>query len=291
MICSALALSVSLLWTDIGSKQAMICDLQSLQSCLDQLPSSVRHQLPANFSEFNQLLGQRGAMVMAVEDRSIAGLILTSPENIPESLSVNLSGSIVSFNLENQHQLTLWHEMGHLEAKELLDSGLIDELTPYMHEWLADCYLAWRVARETGSLGLIWQQYHRRNIDVMQNVTAMSHWTVPVLSQLLSRYTLQELMAFETFSDLMVDILPQLALLEPDSLAEFSSLLHRTFSTQVLQPLPNYMFWRKPDLGHYLEPTLIKLLGEDAAQHWLREQRMLAGNDVLPEKQSEQAEL
>ncbi|ABV38415.1 conserved hypothetical protein [Shewanella sediminis HAW-EB3] len=268
----------------------MICDLDSLQSCLHQLPSSVRHQLPANLSEFNQILGQRGAMVMPVEDRSIAGLILTSPDNIPESLSVNLSGSIVSLNLENQRQLTLWHEMGHLEAKGLLDSGFIDELTPYMHEWLADCYLAWRVAQETGSLELIWQQYHRRNLDLMQNVTAMSHWTVPILSQLLNRYTLEELMAFERFSDLMDDILPQLALLEPDSLDEFSSLVHRTFSTEVLQPLPNYMFWRKPDLGRYLEPTLIKLLGNIAAEHWLREQNMLAGNDVLTEKQSVQAE-
>jgi len=289
VIWSALALSVSLLWTDIGSKQAMICELDSLQSCLHQFPSSVRHQLPANVSQFNQILGQRGAMVMPVEDRSIAGLILTSSANIPESLSVNLSGSIISLNLEHQRQLTLWHEIGHLEAKALLDMGGIDELTPYMHEWLADCYLAWRVVQETGSLALIWQQYHRRNLDLMQNVKAMSHWTVPVLSQLLNRYTLQELVAFETFDDLMDDILPHLALLDPDSLDEFSSLAHRTFSTQVLEPLPNYMFWRKPDLGRYLEPTLIKLLGEVRAQDWLREQNMLAGHDVLGKKPSVQA--
>jgi len=226
---------------------------------------------------------------MPVEDTTIAGLILTSAENIPESLSVNLSGSIISLNLEHQRQLTLWHEIGHLEAKALLDKGGIDELTPYMHEWLADCYLAWRVAQETGSLALIWQQYHRRNLDLMQNVKAMSHWTVPVLSQLLNRYTLQELVAFETFDDLMDDIRPHLALLDPDSLDEFSSLVHRTFSTQVLQPLPNYMFWRKPDLGRYLEPTLIKLLGEVRAQEWLREQNMLAGHDVLGKKPRVQA--
>lgn len=291
MIWSTLTLGASLLWADIGSKQALVCDMESFQSCLHQLPSSVRHQLPANVSEFNQILGQRGAMVMAVEDSTIAGVILLSPENLPGSLSVNLSGSIVSLNLENQQEITLWHEMGHLEANILQNSGLIDELTPYMHEWLADCYLAWRVAQEKRNLGLIWQQYNRRNIDVMQSVDNMSHWTVPVLSQLLSRYSLQELMAFETFSDLMSDLLPQLELPDPDSLAEFSSLVHRTFSTEVLQPLPNYMFWRKPALGHYLEPTLTKLLGEQAAEHWLIEQKMLAGNDVFPMKVSHQVEL
>jgi len=291
VILSALALSVSLLWTDIGSKQALICEVSSLQPCLHHLPSSVRHQLPANVSELNQILGQRGAMVMAVEDSTIAGLILLSPENLPGSLSVNLSGSIVSLNLENQHELTLWHEMGHLEANRLQDSGLIDELTPYMHEWLADCYLAWRVAQEKRSLGPIWQQYNRRNIDVMQSVDTMSHWTVPILSQLLSRYSLQELIAFETFSELMSDLLPQLELPAPDSLAEFSSLIHRTFSTEVLQPLPNYMSWRKPALRSYLEPTLTKLLGEEAAEHWLIEQKMLTGNDVFPMKMSHQVEL
>ncbi len=290
MIWSALALSASLFWTDIGSKQALVCEVPSLPSCLHELPSSVRRQLPADFSEFHQMLGQRGALVMVVEDLNIAGLILTSPENIPGSLSVNVSGAIVSLPLENQPQMTLWHEMGHLQAKVLQDSGLIDELTPYMHEWLADCYLAWRVAKEKKSLGLVWQQYHRRNIDVMQSIDTMSHWTVPVLSQLLSRYSLQKLIEFETFSDLMSDFLPRLAAEDPKSLIEFSSLLHRTFSTQVLQPLPNYMFWRKADLGRYLEPTLIKLLGERAAEFWLRERKMLLGNDVFTEQVTYQAE-
>jgi len=227
---------------------------------------------------------------MVVEDRDIAGLILTSPENIPSSLSVNVSGAIVSLNLESQPQLTLWHEMGHLQAKGLQDSGLIDELTPYMHEWLADCYLAWRVAKEKRSLGLIWQQYHRRNIDVMQSIDTMSHWTVPVLSQLLSHYSLQKLTEFETYSDLMSDFLPRLVSEEPKSLSEFSSLLHRTFSTQVLQPLPNYMFWRKADLGHYLEPTLIKLLGERGTAYWLQERKMLPDNDISTGQVTYQAE-
>ncbi|WP_394147355.1 hypothetical protein [Shewanella atlantica] len=279
MIWSALALSASLFWIDIGSKQALVCELPSLQACLHRLPLSARHQLPDKPSGFNQLLGQRGAMVMAVEDRAIAGVIVLSPKNIPGSLSVNLSGSILSFPLEKTELMTLWHEAGHLEAIVLTDNGLIDELTPYSHEWLADCYLAWRAVKETGSLALIWQQYHRRNLAMMQSVTAISHWTVPVLSQLLGRYSAQQLSQFDTFNALMSEFLPLITVPDSDTLAEFSSLVHRTFSTEVSQALPDYMFWRKAELGRYLKPTLAELLGEKTAGDWLKERKMLTGDE------------
>ncbi len=104
----------------------------------------------------------------------------------------------------------------------------------------------------------------------MKDLSFMSHWTVPVLSQLLSRYKLDELNSFDSFNGLMADFLPHLVLDDQDTMDEFASLIHRTFSTQASQSLPSYMYWRKPALRHYFKPTLVRLLGRKEASLWLQ---------------------
>ncbi|NRB22650.1 hypothetical protein [Shewanella sp.] len=274
MIWLALALSSGVYWTEVGAKQALVCQMTELGSCLAHLPPRVRQQVPNSIDGLNRAMGRRGAMVLPLVDTQVSGLILISPSNIPQTILVDLSGELYSFPLVESQQLTLWHELGHLQAVDLVDKGLMEGLTDYQHEWLADCYLVWRSAREKQGLDLAWQQYHRRNIDVMQDVSFMSHWTVPVLSQLLSRYKVEELTHFETFEALMGDFLPQLEQANQDTLDEFSSLIHRSFSTQASLQLPSYMYWRKPALRRYFESTLVSLLGREAADLWLREQSL-----------------
>lgn len=271
----ALNLNVSLFWTDIGSKQALVCHVSVLQTCLNQLSPHVRQQLPNTQADFRHELGRRGAMVLAVDDEDISGLVLLAPSHLPESVVVDLSGNIYSFDLAQQKQMTLWHELGHLEAKRLVEQGMFKPLSEFQHEWLADSYLIWRSAKERKSLDLAWQQYHRRNLDVIKDVSFMSHWSVPMLDQILQRYSLEELNKFDKFGDLIADLLPHLTFLNQDELNEFSSLIHRTFSPQAFMNLPNYMYWRKPALRKYFEPTLVSLLGGEGAQQWLQEQSLL----------------
>lgn len=265
-------------WSDIGSKQALVCEAAQLEYCLASLPITVRKQLPSHLSSYHQAIGHRGAMVIPVSDPNISGLILLSPERIPKVSLVTLAGKVESLTLTQTDKMTLWHELGHLHVKALEELGLLKDTSAYQHEWIADCYLTWRAAKEELSVELAWQQYHRRNMSVMKDVSFMSHWTVPVLSQLLSRYKVKDLAQFDTFEALMSDFLPHLVEKDQDTLDEFSSLIHRTFSTRASQSLPNYMYWRKPALGHYVEPTLVKLLGKKEASLWLQQQSMLANS-------------
>ncbi|BAJ00540.1 hypothetical protein [Shewanella violacea] len=274
MILLALVFSSSFYWSDVGSKQALVCQVTELESCLTHLPAKVRQQLPPTIDSLNHAMARRGAMVLPLVDTDISGLILISPSQIPDSILVELSGKLHSFPLVEQPKLTLWHELGHLQGGDLVDKGLMGELSDYQHEWVADCYLVWRSAREKQGLDLAWQQYHRRNIDVMKDVSFMSHWTVPVLSQLLSRYSLEELNQFETFAALMSDFLPQVKQANQDTLDEFSSLIHRSFSTQASLHLPSYIYWRKPALRRYFEPSLVSLLGRDGANLWLKDKSL-----------------
>lgn len=276
MIWLVLAINASLQWTDIGAKQALICQVPISQPCLSQLPINVRHQLPNTLSEFNQALGQKGAMVMPVDDIHISGLVIMAPLHVPHSVLVELSGELYAFSLEAQQEVTLWHELGHLEAAEFINRAQLTRQGAYQHEWLADCYVIWRSAREKQSLSIAWQQYHRRNLDVVNNVSAMSHWTVPILAQVLDRYSLEEIILFDSFDAFMRDVIPHLTVETQDTLDEFSSLIHRTFSTRTLLSLPNYMSWRKPAIRQYFEPTLVTVLGREQATMWLQQSMFTA---------------
>lgn len=274
MIWTALALTTGLYLTQVNDKQVLLCETELIQPCLQELSPDARRQLPAIAAEVNRLLGVRGAMVLPLQDTDIAGVILLDRQQLPHSLSVELSGSLHSFTLAQQLEVTLLHETGHLEAIALLESGVIDALSPYRHEWIADCYLIWRLAKKGKGLDLAWQQYHRRNVNMMQSVENVSHWTVPIMAQVFEHYDVEQLVKFDSFNGFMQDALPKLSEESQDSLDEFASLFHRTFSTQVMHFLPDYMFWRKPVLGQLLEPTLVTLLGAPAAREWMKNQKL-----------------
>ena len=274
MIWTAFSLTTSLLLAPVDTKQVVLCETPLLKSCLQTLSVDVRGQLPASVDEIKQLLGQRGAMVLPLRNKHVAGVVLLARDRLPQSLSIELFGSLYSFTLSEQLAVTIWHEVGHLEAINLVEMGVIDSLTSYRHEWIADCYLIWRSAKEGKGLDLAWQQYHRRNLNMMQSADNISHWTVPVMAQVLEHYDAEQLADFNRFSDFIQDALPRLFEEEQDTLDEFASLFHRTFNTQAMRPLPDYMFWRKPVLAQLIAPTLVSLLGESATRNWMQKQNL-----------------
>ncbi|WP_244623405.1 hypothetical protein [Shewanella salipaludis] len=270
----ALALASGLYWTQVGSAQALVCPVSLLSLCLEELSPEVRRQLPDSESKILGAMGLRSAMVMPTSDAECAGLVLVNDNGDRTSLSVNLGGEGYSLPLTRQHELTLWHELGHLQNLALRGTVLPLELRPYQHEWLADIYLVWRSVHETGSLDLAWQQYHRRNLAVLADVTNMSHWSPPVLRQLLEKYDAGQLMGFGHYADFLKASYPLLRQYDADALGEFSSLIQRTFGPGAVQDLPRYIFWRKARLGYYLQPTLRALMGPNAADAWLTQAAM-----------------
>ncbi|AAN56727.1 hypothetical protein HRJ35_20070 [Shewanella oneidensis MR-1] len=271
----ALTLISSLTWVPVADKQALICPLTQLSQCLAVLPSAVRQQLPRNEALFKAAIGLRSAMVLPVEDSHFSGLILVNEQETPEIQLANIDGITYQLALKEQTQLTLWHELGHLENLALQGSLLPQELTPYQHEWLADLYLVWRIVNAKGNLDLAWQQYHRRNLAALTSSRYMSHWTSPMMIQVLNKYQAAQIAQFAQYSDFLADFYPEMVQIDPLVLREYSSLMQRTFGDTVLQPLPKYLFWRKPELGRYLMPTLILLMGEPKAHDWLAQHSML----------------
>jgi hypothetical protein len=272
---TALLLTSTLVWTEVGTKRALVCDLAELEPCLAQLSPSVRSQLPTSMAAVIQNMGLRSAMVLPLNDARVAGLVLQNASAPVQSPSAFLDGESHALSLMRQTELTLWHELGHLHNLALRGDALPGELSPYQHEWLADLYLVWRSVRESGELTLAWQQYHRRNLEVLADTANLSHWSSPILSQVLARYDVSTLLGFADYRDFVQDCYSSLSLLSQDELAEFSSLLQRTFGPGTVQPLPGYMFWRRPALGHLLRPTLTALVGEASAEGWLARQGML----------------
>ncbi|ABZ78092.1 conserved hypothetical protein [Shewanella halifaxensis HAW-EB4] len=264
------------LWTDIGPKQALVCELHQLEACAAQLPPSARNQLPTRLNDLEYLLGQRGAMVLPLRHADIAGLVITDFRSLPNQQTINWGVGHFALPLKQQALLTYWHELGHLYAIDALSRPGQTITSPYQHEWLADLYLVWRIARETQSFELAWQQYHRRNLAVMADSEFMSHWSVPVLAQVLERYSVEQLQQFSHFHQFWADVSPKLQLHDTDTLNEFSSLIQRTFGAGTVQPLPSYMYWRKPKLGEYLKPTLVEVMGQSEATDWLSSQQMTA---------------
>ncbi|WP_211239187.1 hypothetical protein [Shewanella fidelis] len=263
-------------WTDIASKQALVCPLKQLPLCLAQLPRSANKLLPLPAEYYSELLGRRGAMVLPVHHGDVAGIILTDFNQLPSQQTINWGVGHFSLPLKQQAILTYWHELGHLYAIDALSAQGEVIQSQYQHEWLADLYLLWRIAIETNSLELAWQQYHRRNIAMMNDSEFMSHWSVPILAQVFELYSLEQLRDFSSFNLFYADVSKRLTLHDQDSLDEFSSLSQRTFGAGTVQPLPGYMYWRKPKLGQYLKPTLIALMGQDEATKWLAQQQMNA---------------
>lgn len=271
----ALVFAASLSWAPIADKQALICPLPELGTCLALLPQQVLLQLPLTQQQFTQALGQRSAMVMPVDDSKIAGLVLVNEQQTPEVQLASIDSVTYQLPLHEQTQLTLWHELGHLENRALQGTVLPSQLSTYQHEWLADIYLIWRIARQQGDFSLAWQQYHRRNLDALTNQAYLSHWSAPMMIQVFHRYNARQVANFTVYADFLRNFYPNAEQLDPRLLGEYSSLLQRTFGASVLQPLPRYLFWRKAALGQYLKPTLVLLMGDVEAQDWLVQNSML----------------
>ncbi|MGL5359851.1 MAG: hypothetical protein ACRDBI_09080, partial [Shewanella sp.] len=178
-------------------------------------------------------------------------------------------------NLAEQPTLTLWHELGHLENLALQGEVLPAKLTPYQHEWLADVYLIWRIAKERGDFQLAWQQYHRRNLAALTQPQQLSHWSVPMMRQVLTDYGPTRVASFDYYRDFLADFYPKATQLAPPVLAEYAGLMQRTFAGGAQQALPQYLFWRKAELGRYLQPTFNELMGEAKATHLLGQHAML----------------
>lgn len=271
----ALTLISSLTWVPIGDKQALICPLAQLSQCLATFPTQVRKQLPYSEALFKTELGLRSAMVLPIDDSHFSGLILVNERETPDFQLLNIDGTTYQYDLKEQAQLTLWHELGHLENIGLQGDILPNELTAYQHEWLADIYLIWRIAKAKGNLDLAWQQYHRRNLAALTSPQYMSHWTSPMMIQVLKKYQVSQIANYSQYRDFVVNFYSQITQIEPQNLREYSSLMQRTFGEAVLQPLPEYLSWRKPELGRFLAPTLIVLMGEAKAHDWLVQNSML----------------
>ncbi|WP_119968011.1 hypothetical protein [Shewanella japonica] len=255
----------------LTDKQALICPIAHYVSCIKQLPARVSAQLPLRQS-VSQSLGLKTAMVMPVVDQVIAGIVVINDKLPVVNQSVALNGQAYQFNLEQQTQLTLWHELGHLENISLQESHSLQPLTPYQHEWLADYYLAWRLAHESGSVSLIWQQLHRRNIAVMNTTGNIGHWSSPQLLWLLNRYEVDDIIAFEQYADFIADAYPHAPQINDTEMDEISSLMQRTFGRGAVQALPHYMFWQQQRLIEVLHPTLVHLMGAELANAWLIQQ-------------------
>ncbi|MDO6678288.1 hypothetical protein [Shewanella sp. 4_MG-2023] len=263
--------SSSFSWISISNKQAIVCDESHYPNCLNALPVEVVNQLPKD-TQISAHLGAKTAMVLAVNHHDIAGIIIVSTKlPLTQSMS-SVNGLTYRLALLEQFKLTLWHEVGHLENIALIGDVLPSTLSAYQHEWLADMYLVWRIAQTHPNLDLAWQQFHRRNMDLINNRHNMSHWSSPQLQWLLSQYQLKDIQEFDRYSDFIATLFPQLARFDDTEIAEISSLVQRTFGRGATLALPKYIFWRQQRLIEVISPTLVMLMGEDKAHKWLVEQ-------------------
>lgn len=270
MTLSALSLLSGLFWVDTASKQALICPIEQFDVCVAQISSQVRSQLPKDRYQLKEEMSERHMMVLPVSDPHLAGLIFTASEHLPQSQVLYIDNEKFEWVLSEQAELSLWHEIGHLEAQVLAGDVFGRVLTPFEHEWVADCYLVWKVAHEKPDLTLAWQQYHRRNVDVIANKRFRTHWTVPVLWSVLREFDHKALQSFTVFSDFLTAYYANAVLPSKTDLFELSNLLQRTFDMGVTPALPNYLFWRKSELTTYLRPTLDRIMGQEKAATWIR---------------------
>lgn len=266
----------------IADKHAIICPIVEYEQCLMLLPNTVAMRLPS-YNATVRSLGLKSAMVFPIIDDDIAGIVVVNDSLPLLSQSVAFNGKTYQLDLDKQAELTLWHEIGHLNNIALQGHRLPNELSAYEHEWLADIYLTWRLAHESNNLILAWQQLHRRNMAVMNNKDNMSHWSSPQLLWLLSHYQAEDIVKFDNYSHFISVLYPQIQPIKPTEMKEIASLVQRTFGDGSVQPLPRYMYWRQAQLIEVLHPTLELLMGDNAAKQWLIEQFDEAPNMINAE--------
>ncbi|MCL1141138.1 hypothetical protein [Shewanella gaetbuli] len=255
-------------WINILDKQALVCQLDTLAPCLAHLPVDFAQLNALHPDKISQSIGMKSAMVLSINHGLIAGIIVVQPHKEIQIQTGSLGLKTYSIPLKNQSQLSLWHEVGHLYNIALQGEILPASLSSYQHEWLADIYLFWQLA-QVEQLEYAWQQLHRRNLAVIHNSDNLSHWSSPQLSKVLHSDETIRYASEHSYKDFIAYIYPQLPNYSARDLAEYSSLIQRTFGAGVVQPLPNYIFWRQPSLSNVIAPTLHKLMGAKAAQVWL----------------------
>ncbi|MGX9460089.1 hypothetical protein ACWXWU_02445 [Shewanella sp. A14] len=257
-------------YTPVASKKALICHLAVLEQCIMLLPVSLQQQSAFATANIRRAIGRKSAMVLATKNSLIAGVIIvnSAKDMVEQSGSIGLT--TYQLPLNQQAQLTLWHEIGHLYNISLQESILPASLSKYQHEWLADLYLLWRIAQHYQQLDLAWQQFHRRNLALINDSGNLSHWSAPQLQIVLSRYNPQQLRDFTQYEDFLAVVYPLMPTWSLRDLGEISSLVQRTFG--AIQSLPEYMFWRQPELVEVLSPTLELLMGKAESQRWLKKQ-------------------
>lgn len=244
---------------------ALVCQLSALAPCLVQAPTSAYQQLPSA-TVIEQAMGGRGAMALPLEHTQVAGVIVMAKDKLPGFVQSILSGRSLQLDLHRQEQLTLWHELGHLQIKRLTGAH---EYSRWQHETLADLFMLWLSVRIEGNYNLGWQQYHRRNLSLINDISHLSHWSVPVLHRAMTEYSADELAAFAQFEELVA----AMALMpgddswpEPDLLDEYASLVQRLFGRGAVQALPGYLYWHREKLGRLFGPSLSAMLGAEGAQ-------------------------
>lgn len=258
-------------WVPIKHKQALICPIEQLSACLALMPSSIQQDPAFTHSAIKSAIGYKSAMVLAVSGvKDIAGMIVTQVPIETETQTGLIGRTTYQMTLTEQPMLTLWHEVGHLQNIELQGSVLPAKLTRYQHEWLADIYLVWWLSQTQTDFDLVWQQYHRRNLALINDSENMSHWSSPQLQIVLDKFSLQQINDFPDYASFLTAVYPHIPTWSTRDIQEFSSLIQRTFTS--VHPLPSYMSWRQPALIQVLSPTLNKLMGKQPAQQWLQQQ-------------------
>ncbi|MBE8167462.1 MAG: hypothetical protein HAW66_03700 [Shewanella sp.] len=266
MITSFLLLSASY-WVDIDTKRALVCDINQLNSCLQQLPEFSLSQLPRDTEQLISIMGQRHAMVLPIsQPKDVSGLILVNQQFEPKSIVTFIGSQQLQLNLTRQQDLSLWHEQGHLENKQRQSNLLPRKLSPYEHEWLADVYVLWRSVQETGTFELAWQQYHRRNLAAIDDPVNLSHWSSPYLLQLMTEFSIAQIQQFSQYSDFIKASYHQLTPVNPSQQIELNNLVKFIFNNNKSNELPNYIYWRRSELYFLLKPTFTHLLGDEKTE-------------------------
>ncbi|MCL1077655.1 hypothetical protein D5R81_06660 [Parashewanella spongiae] len=266
MISSFFLLSASY-WVDIHTQRALVCDINQLSFCLQQLPESSLTHLPQDAKQLREVMGHRHAMVLPItQPENISGLILLNKEVEPKSVITFIGRQTLQLNLFRQQELSLWHEQGHLANKQLQATILPQQLSRYEHEWLADVYVLWRSVKETGTLELAWQQYHRRNLAAIDDPINLSHWSSPYLLRLMSELSVTQIQQFSQYSDFVKASYLKLNSINPRRQKELNNLVKFIFNNNKSSELPNYLYWRRAELNALLKPTFIHLLGESKTE-------------------------
>ncbi|WP_394131821.1 hypothetical protein [Shewanella maritima] len=259
-------------WVAVKHQQALLCAVQQLNDCISQLPFSLQQLASLQPDVIKNQLGMKTAMVLSINHENVAGIVVYSDHQHNAVQTATVANEVYKLELKQQLLLSIWHELGHLHNISMQGSLLSDTLTQYEHEWLADIYVYWLVAQSQVEMKLIWQQFHRRNLAVMDNRRNLQHWSSPYLLPLLNEQTFMLAKSTHEYSRFLQLVLADMPKWQQKDIDEMASLLKQTFDSGVTQHLPHYLFWRQAELSDILQPTLQIVMGEEYAKAWLSTQ-------------------